>query len=142
MREILSPFRDDGFVGAVPSRSRGLGGSDHTSFNNAGLPGIGMGQDPIEYGSHTWHTNLDTYERILEDDVKKAAIGVAWGVYNLAMRDDVLPRFAKGAMPTRPRPAATDISVPSPVPTKSKPVVSSKSKTKAKARDRQRRRRN
>jgi hypothetical protein len=140
MREILSPFKDDGFVGAVPSRSRGLGGSDHTSFNNAGLPGIGMGQDPIEYGSHTWHTNLDTYERILEDDVKKAAIGVAWGVYNLAMRDDVLPRFAKGAMPTRPRPAATDISVPSPVPTKSKPVVSSKSKTKAKARDRQRRR--
>jgi hypothetical protein len=142
MREIFSPFKEDGLVGAVPSSSRRLGGSDHTSFNNAGLPGIGMGQDPIEYGSHTWHTNLDTYERILEDDVKKAAIEVAWGVYNLAMRDDLLPRFAKEAMPLRPRPAATDISAPLPVPTKSKPVVRSKSKTKAKARDRQRRRRN
>jgi hypothetical protein len=33
-----------------------------------------MGQDPIEYNSHTWHTNFDTYERILEDDVKKDAV--------------------------------------------------------------------
>ena len=70
LREILEPFKDDGVVGAVASRSRKLGGSDNTSFNQAGLPGIGMGQDPIEYGTHTWHTNLDTYERILEDDVK------------------------------------------------------------------------
>ena len=60
MREILAPFKGDGVVGAVSSRSRNLGGSDNTSFNQAGLPGIGMGQDPIEYGTYTWHTNLDT----------------------------------------------------------------------------------
>ena len=53
------------------------GGTDSTSFNDAGLPGIGLGQDPIEYNSHTWHTNLDTYERIVEDDVKKSAVVVA-----------------------------------------------------------------
>ena len=63
MREILGPFAEWGVGGALPSRSRGLGGSDNTSFNNAGLPGIGLAQDPIEYGTHTWHTNLDTYER-------------------------------------------------------------------------------
>jgi carboxypeptidase Q len=102
IREILEPFKDDGVVGAVASRSRGLGGSDNTSFNQAGLPGIGMGQDPIEYQSNTWHTNLDTYERILEDDVKKDAVEVAWCVYQLAMRDDLLPRFAKDAMPPLP----------------------------------------
>jgi Zn-dependent M28 family amino/carboxypeptidase len=107
LSEILAPFKDDGVFGAVPSRSRGLGGSDHTSFNNAGLPGIGMGQDPIEYGSHTWHTNLDTYERILEDDVKKDAVEVAWAVYQLAMRDELLPRLAKEAMPPRPPAEAT-----------------------------------
>jgi hypothetical protein len=61
-----------------------------------------MGQDPIEYGTHTWHTNLDTYERILEDDVKNDAMVVAWAVYQLAMRDDLLPRFAKGDMPAKP----------------------------------------
>ena len=102
MREILEPFKDDGVVGTVPTRSRRLGGSDNTSFNEAGLPGIGMGQDPIEYGTHTWHTNLDTYERILEDDVKKDAMVVAWSVYQLAMRDDLLPRLAKSDMPPKP----------------------------------------
>jgi len=102
MREILAPFKDDGVYSAVPSRSRALGGSDNTSFNNAGLPGIGLGQDPIEYGSHTWHTNLDTYERILEEDVKKDAVTVAWTVYQLATRDELLPRFASQAMPPKP----------------------------------------
>jgi len=102
LRDILEPFKADGVVGAVTSRSRRLGGSDNTSFSQAGLPGIGMGQDPIEYGTHTWHTNLDTYERILEDDVKKDAMVVAWAVYQLAMRDDLLPRFSKADMPPKP----------------------------------------
>ena len=106
VRDILEPFKNDGVVGAVTSRSRRLGGSDNTSFSQAGLPGIGMGQDPIEYQSHTWHTNLDTYERILEDDVKKDAMVVAWSVYQLAMRGDLLPRFSKADMP--PKPAAEE----------------------------------
>jgi len=112
MRKILEPFKDDGVVGATASRSRNLGGSDNTSFSNAGLPGIGMGQDPIEYGTNTWHTNLDTYERILEDDVKKDAVEVAWCVYELAMRDDLLPRFARDQMP--PRPPETAATTPAP----------------------------
>jgi len=102
LREILEPFKGDGVVGAVTTRSRRLGGSDNTSFSQAGLPGIGMGQDPIEYGTNTWHTNLDTYERILEDDVKKDAMVVAWSVYELAMRDELLPRFSKADMPPKP----------------------------------------
>jgi carboxypeptidase Q len=106
LREILKPFKDDGIAGAIATRSRRAGGTDSTSFNQAGLPGIGLNQDPIEYGSHTWHTNLDTYERILEDDVKKAAIVVATAVYELATRDDLLPRFTKENMPPPP-PAPT-----------------------------------
>lgn len=102
LREIASEFNDYGVLGAISSRSRNLGGSDHTSFNQAGLPGIGVQQDPIEYGTHTWHTNLDTYERIVEDDVKKSAIVVAAAVYQLAMRDELLPRFGAGQMPKRP----------------------------------------
>ena len=113
IRDILEPFKGDGVVGAVNTRSRTLGGSDNTSFNQAGLPGIGMGQDPIEYQSNTWHTNLDTYERILEDDVKRNAMEVAWAVYQLATRDDLLPRFAKSEMPVRPpEPPAAQPSAP------------------------------
>ena len=59
-------------------------------------------QDPIEYGTHTWHTNLDTYERIVEDDVKKAAIVIAAAVYELAMRDELVPRVAAADMPVLP----------------------------------------
>lgn len=101
---IMEPFKDDGVVGVVATRSRNVGGTDSTSFNNAGLPGIGLGQDPVEYGSHTWHTNLDTYERILEHDVKLAAIVVATALYELAMRDEMLPRFTRETMPAPPPP--------------------------------------
>src|SRR5262245_29626943 len=119
MREILEPFKEDGVVGAVAPRSRNLGGSDSTSFSQAGLPGLGMGQDPIEYNSHTWHTNFDTYERILEDDVKKDAVTVAWSVYQLATRDELLPRFANADMP--PLPAPSPNAEPSPTPAPAKP---------------------
>ena len=121
--DFLKPFKDDGVVGAVSTRSRNLGGSDNTSFNQAGLPGIGMGQDPIEYGTHTWHTNLDTYERILEDDVKKDAVEVAWCVYQLAMRNDLLPRFARAEMPPAP-----PVEAPAPTQLQKKPAVKPKRK--------------
>jgi carboxypeptidase Q len=102
LRDALAPFSDFGFGGVVPTSSRGLGGTDSTSFNNAGLPGIGSQQDPIEYFAGTWHTNIDTYERIIEDDVKKSAIIFAAAVYTLTMRDELLPRFAADKMPKPP----------------------------------------
>jgi hypothetical protein len=102
VRELFKPFEDNGVVGAVATSSRATGGTDSTSFNNAGLAGIGFGQDPIEYNSHTWHTNLDTYERILEQDAKNSAMVIASTVYHLAMRDEMLPRFPAAAMPPPP----------------------------------------
>ena len=66
------------------------------------MPGIGFQQDPIEYNTHTHHTNLDTYERVIEDDVKKAAVIVASTIYHLSMRDEMLARFAAGEMPAPP----------------------------------------
>ena len=105
LRDATAPFRDLGVLGATNTRSRASGGSDHTSFNSAGLPGIWIMQDPIQYDTHTWHTNLDTFERIVEDDVKKSAMMIAAAVYHLAMRDELLPRFSKDEMPRGPRPA-------------------------------------
>ena len=108
--DALTPFADLGVLGALNSQSRGLGGSDNTSFNAAGLPGIGVFQDPIEYFTHTWHTNLDTYERIIEDDVKSSAIVISAAVYQLAMHEELLPRFTKDKMP------AGAIPIPTPTP--------------------------
>jgi hypothetical protein len=111
LREALASFNDLGLGGVLPSSSRGLGGTDSTSFNNAGLPGIGTQQDPIEYFAGTWHTNIDTYERIIEDDVKKSAVIFAAAVYALAMRDELLPRFKAENMP---KPPATPTPSPTP----------------------------
>jgi hypothetical protein len=102
LREAFAPFEDLGLMGATTTKSRRSGGTDSTSFNEAGLPGIGFSQDPIEYGTYTWHTNLDTYERVIEDDVKKSAVAIAAAVYHLAMRDEMLPRFSKEDMPAPP----------------------------------------
>ena len=102
LAQLIKPWEDFKIYGAVTSSSRGIGGTDHTSFNNAGLPGIGTGQDTIEYGSHTHHTNLDSYERILPDDVKRNAVITASVIYHLATRDELLPRFTKEQMPPPP----------------------------------------
>jgi Iap family predicted aminopeptidase len=102
LRQALVPFGLQGVAGASATTSRRRGGSDHTSFNEAGLPGIGVQQDPIEYNSHTWHTNLDTYERIIETDAQSSAMAIASAVYHLAMRDEKLPRLTKEQMPRLP----------------------------------------
>lgn len=103
VRELMRPFEDIGVMGAVATGSRATGGTDSTSFNNAGLAGIGFGQDPIEYNSHTWHTNLDTYERIILQDAQQSAMAIASVVYHLAMRDEMLPRFPPAEMPALPQ---------------------------------------
>ena len=116
LRDALAPFSDLGFGGVSSARGRGLGGTDSTSFNAAGLPGIGGSQDPIEYFNVTWHTNLDTYERIIESDAKSSAIIFAAAVYSLAMRDEMLPRFKATEMPALPTPVATPAPTPAATP--------------------------
>jgi hypothetical protein len=120
LRDLLAPFEDFGLVGASVTNSRRSGGTDSTSFNEAGLPGIGLGQDPIQYNSHTWHTNLDTYERIIEEDAIRSATAIAGAVYHVANREAMLPRFSKDAMPAPPpAPTPTPTPVPNPTPTAS-----------------------
>jgi carboxypeptidase Q len=99
LRGVFLLFTDWGVGGVSNTNSRATGGTDSTSFNNAGLPGIGMSQDPIEYNTMTHHTNLDTYERIIPDDVEKAAAIIAAAVWQVANRDQMIPRFTKETMP-------------------------------------------
>jgi hypothetical protein len=100
--QYFKPFEDLGIYGANASSARVEGGSDNGAFAVAGLPGIGAQQDPIEYNSTTWHTNLDTYERIVPADVMGNAVISASLMYHLANRDENLPRFAPKDMPAVP----------------------------------------
>ena len=103
LRAVLAPFADLGVVGVATTSRRVVGTTDSTSFSAAGLPGVNFDQDPIQYDAATHHTNLDTYERIVEEDVRASAIVIAGTLYDLAMRDDLVPRFDKNTMPAGPR---------------------------------------
>jgi len=92
LREAVGPFAYLGVDGVGSYNSRELGGSDHTSFNHAGLTSITVVQDQIEY-SDTWHTNLDNYDHVIEGEAEKSAIVIAAAIYQLATRDSSLPRF-------------------------------------------------
>jgi hypothetical protein len=92
--QIFAPLQD---LGVVVVRHGNTGGTDHLSFVAGGVPGFNYIQDPIEYGFRTHHSNVDTYERLQIDDLKQAATVVAWTVYVLANRDDMMPRVAPAA---------------------------------------------
>lgn len=52
----------------------GGGGSDHASFVAAGVPSFMLGSLSWGYGGYTWHTNRDTYDKIVFDEVRKNVI--------------------------------------------------------------------
>jgi len=52
----------------------GGGGSDYASFVAAGVPAFSLSSLNWSYGTYTWHTNRDTYDKIVFDDVRSNAI--------------------------------------------------------------------
>src|ERR1039458_9794127 len=99
LRPVLAQYTDWGVFGVSTTNSRATRGTDSKSFKHAATSGVGFAQDPIEYNTLTHHTNLDTYERIVPDDVHKAAAIVAAAVWHMANRDEMVPRFTKETMP-------------------------------------------
>ena len=54
--------------------SPGGGGSDYASFVAVGAPAFSLSSLNWSYFNYTWHTNLDTYDKIVFDDVRSNAI--------------------------------------------------------------------
>ncbi len=73
----------------VPDR---IGNTDHLSFTDIGLPAFNPIQDYVDYDVRTHHTNVDTYERVREADLKQAAIVMATFAYHAATRIERFPR--------------------------------------------------
>jgi carboxypeptidase Q len=62
------------------------GGSDDASFACYGAPAFGLGALGWDYFNYTWHTNRDTYDKIVFDDLKSNATLTAMLAY-LASED-------------------------------------------------------
>ncbi len=54
-----------------------------------GAPAFGLGALPWDYGNYTWHTNRDTYDKIVFDDLKSNATLTAMLAY-LASEDPIV----------------------------------------------------
>ena len=83
------PLKD---LGVRRNVDAGIGSTDHVAFRNAGIPGFNPVQDYDTYDVRTHHTNVDTYERVQEADLKQNAIVLAWIAYNAAVTDQKFPR--------------------------------------------------
>jgi carboxypeptidase Q len=67
----MEPLKD---VGVTTITLQDTGGTDHMSFDAVGVPGFQFIQDPLDYGSRTHHSNMDTYERLQAEDLAQAAM--------------------------------------------------------------------
>ena len=85
----FQPFHD---LGASTLTLENTGGTDHLSFDAIGIPAFQFIQDPMEYGSRTHHSNMDSYDHLSASDLKQAATIIAAFVYDAAQREEKIPR--------------------------------------------------
>lgn len=83
----MEPFHDFGMTAISP---QGVGSTDHVPFDDAGLPAFQFLQDSA--GGTGGHTNLDYYDTLPIDDLKKNAVIMASFVYHAAMHGEMLER--------------------------------------------------
>lgn len=85
----IAPLKD---LGVTTITNRNTGGTDHLSFDAVGLPGFQYIQDDMDYETRTHHSNMDTFDRLHEDDLKQAAVVEAIFLYNTSEREEMMPR--------------------------------------------------
>jgi carboxypeptidase Q len=103
----LAPFHD---LGADTVSLRAVGSTDHVVFDRIGLPAFQFIQDPLDYESHTHHTDADVFDHVQRDDLMQASVILASLLYDAAMRPALLPRkplpqTVKASPPAAARPS-------------------------------------
>jgi hypothetical protein len=73
------------------------GGSDNASFVCRGAPGMMLSSLSWDYGTYTWHTNRDTYDKINFDDVRNNATLTAMLAYLASEDPERIPREKRTA---------------------------------------------
>jgi hypothetical protein len=95
-RTSVKPILDEQLValkdlGLQEINTRGMGGSDHQSFEAAGVPGFALQQDMSEY-NWTHHTQSDTLDKVHEADLIEGAQVMAVAAMRVANLPNLLPR--------------------------------------------------
>jgi hypothetical protein len=86
LNRMPKEFRDQVRFTGVGSPASG--GTDHAAFDCYGAPGFGLSSLSWDYGPYTHHTNRDTFDKVVIDEVKGNATITAMLVY-MASEDPV-----------------------------------------------------
>jgi len=70
----------------------GGGGSDYASFLCAGAPAFFLFAQSYDYFTYTWHTNRDTFDKLVFDDLKNNATLFAMLAYLASEDPERMPR--------------------------------------------------
>lgn len=97
--EWMNPLHN---MGMTTLTMKGGQGTDDYSFDLAGLPGFQFYQDPLDYGEHAHHTNMDTYERIPPAESIKNSVIMAFFAWQAANRPEMMPRKPMPTTPSKP----------------------------------------
>lgn len=81
----------------------GGGGSDYAAFTCAGAPSFGLWSDSWDYGTYTWHTNLDTMDKVVVDNVRHNAVLIAMLAYMASEDPELVNRERRMVMPRSSR---------------------------------------
>jgi Zn-dependent M28 family amino/carboxypeptidase len=76
-----------------PGTSPGTSGSDHSSWQCARAPIFSMGALSWDYSNTTWHTNRDSYDKVVVDDLKNNATLVAMLAYMASEDPQSVPKY-------------------------------------------------
>src|SRR6202158_962695 len=87
----LNPLARAKEVGLAEPTLRSEGGTDHVSFDAAGVPGFWCVQEGADYDK-THHSQADTLDRVRWDDLTEGAQVLAVFAYNVAQLPEMLPR--------------------------------------------------
>jgi hypothetical protein len=95
-REVLKPILEPELealkeIGFKEVNTRRMGGSDHGSFEQAGVPGFAVQQDMSEY-RFTHHSQSDTLDKAKEADLIQGAQVMAVTALRVANLPNLLPR--------------------------------------------------
>jgi carboxypeptidase Q len=88
MTDVVAPLRPLGFLELT---DRYMTGSDHESFEEAGVPGFYCLQEPEQY-FEAHHSQADTFDQADEAGLVEGAQVMAVAAYNIAQLPDLLPR--------------------------------------------------
>lgn len=70
----------------------GAGGTDHASFVCVPAPGFNLSAISWSYGTHTWHTNRDTFDKVVFEEIRNNAVLTAMLVYLASEDPQRIPR--------------------------------------------------